>query len=96
MPDYTDAIYNRGNALHDLKRFDEALACYDRLLLLRPNDGNTFNNRGKMLKELNRYDEALACSARALASLPDNIVAHCNEALMRLLIGDFKRGFRRL
>jgi tetratricopeptide (TPR) repeat protein len=92
-PDYTDALYNRGNALHDLKRFDEALACYDRLLPLRPNDGNTFNNRGKILKELNRYDEAFACSARALALLPENIVAHCNESLMRLLTGDFTRGF---
>ena len=93
-PDYTDALYNRGNALHDLKRFDEALACYDRLLPLRPNDGNTFNNRGKILKELNRYPEAFACSARALALLPTNIVAHCNESLMRLLTGDFARGFR--
>ncbi|MGA8970281.1 MAG: tetratricopeptide repeat protein, partial [Pseudolabrys sp.] len=92
-PDYTDALYNRGNALHDLKRFDEALACYDQLLPLRPNDGNTFNNRGKILKELNRYDEAFACSARALALLPENIVAHCNESLMRLLTGDFARGF---
>jgi tetratricopeptide (TPR) repeat protein len=93
-PDYTDALYNRGNALHDLKRFDEALACYDRLLPLRPNDGNTFNNRGKILKELNRYPEAFACSARALALLPHDIIAHCNESLMRLLTGDFKRGFR--
>ena len=79
--------------MHDLKRFDEALACYDQLLPLRPNDGNTFNNRGKILKELNRYDEAFACSARALALLPENIVAHCNESLMRLLTGDFARGF---
>jgi tetratricopeptide (TPR) repeat protein len=93
MPDYTDAIYNRGNALHELGRYSEALACYDRVLLSRPADGHALNNRGKALKELNRYDEALACSARALAALPDNIVAHCNEASMRLLIGDLPRGF---
>jgi len=93
-PDYTDALYNRGNALHDLKRFEEALACYDQLLPMRPNDGHTFNNRGKILKELDRYDEAFACSARALALLPEDTVAHCNESLMRLLTGDFERGFR--
>ncbi len=94
LPDYTDALYNRGNALHELKRFEEALACYDRLMPLRPDDGHTFNNRGKILKELNRYDEALACSARALALLPDDIIAHCNESSMRLLTGDFARGFQ--
>ncbi len=92
-PDYADAVYNRGNALHDLKRFDEALVCYDRLLPVRQNDADTLNNRGKILKELNRYDEALECSARALALKPDNIVAHCNEASMRLLKGDFARGW---
>ena len=28
-PDYAEALSNRGNALHELKRFDEALASYD-------------------------------------------------------------------
>jgi len=92
-PDFADAVYNRGNALHDLRRYAEALACYERLASLRPNDADAWNNRGKILKELDRYDEALECSARALAMAPDNIVAHCNEASMRLLTGDFARGF---
>jgi hypothetical protein len=28
-PDYPDALYNRGNALKPLKRYEEALASYD-------------------------------------------------------------------
>jgi len=92
-PDFADAVYNRGNALHELRRYAEALTCYERLPTLRPDDADTWNNRGKILKELDRYDEALDCSARALAMAPDNIVAHCNEASMRLLTGDFARGF---
>ena len=92
-PDFADAIYNRGNTLHELGRYAEALVCYDQLPTLRPSDADTWNNRGKILKELNRYGEAMQCSARALAMAPDNLVAHCNEASMRLLTGDFARGF---
>ena len=92
-PNDADAIYNRGNALHDLKRFADALASYDRLQLIRPLNAEMLSNRGKILKELDRYDEALDCSAQALALQPDNVVAHCNEASMRLLRGDFARGF---
>ncbi len=92
-PDYADALYNRGNCLHELGRFAEAIACYDRLLPMRPNDGDMYNNRGKILKELNRYDEALEASGRAVALRPDSIIAHCNEASLRLLAGDFERGW---
>ena len=35
-PDYAEALYNRGDTLQELKRFEEALASYDRALTLRP------------------------------------------------------------
>jgi tetratricopeptide (TPR) repeat protein len=31
-----EALYNRGIVLHELKRFDGALASYDRVLKLKP------------------------------------------------------------
>jgi len=92
-PNYADALYNRGNSLHELKRYTEAMACYDRLLPMRPDDSDMYNNRGKILKELARYDEALEASARAVALKPDSVVAHCNHASLRLVTGDFERGW---
>ena len=35
-PNQTDALNNRGNALRDLKRLDEALVSYDRAIALKP------------------------------------------------------------
>jgi len=93
-PDFVDALYNRGNVLKALNRHDEALASYDRALVLRPGYADAHNNRGQVLKELTRYDEALASYDAALAVQPGHIMAHCNAAALRLLTGDFSRGWQ--
>jgi len=92
-PNHAEALYNRGNCLHELNRYEEALESYDRALAVRPDDARTFNNRGKVLKELTRHDEALASIDRALALEPGNITAHRNAASLRLVTGDFSRGW---
>jgi tetratricopeptide (TPR) repeat protein len=94
-PDYADAHYNRGNALHELKRFADALTSYERALALRPDYAEAFSNRGNTLKELKRFEEALASYQRAVAVRPDYADAHFNEAICRMLMGDFKRGWER-
>ena len=48
-PDYAEALSNRGNTLHELKRFEEALASYDRALTLRPDYAEALSNRGDTL-----------------------------------------------
>ena len=67
----TEVLYNRGNALRDLKRFDDALASYDRALAIKPDYAEALNNRGVALQELKRFDDALASFDRALAIKPD-------------------------
>ncbi len=58
-----------------------------------PNSVDTFYNRGNVLKELNRPDDALASYGKAIALQPDHAEAHWNESLLRLLSGDFARGW---
>ena len=48
------AFNNRGIALNDLKRFDDALASYDKAVALKPDYAEAFNNRGSALNELKR------------------------------------------
>ena len=45
-PDYAEALSNRGNALQDLKRPEEALASYDKALAIRPDHADALFNRG--------------------------------------------------
>ncbi len=93
QPDFVDALYNRGNVLKALRRYEDALASYDRALALRPDHAEAHNNRGQALKELLRYDEALKSYNSALAVAPDHVAAHCNAAALRLVTGDFERGW---
>jgi len=92
-PDFTEAHYNRGNVLKALKRYNEALASYDRALAMRPDHADAHNNRGQVLKELMRYEEALQAYDAALAVQPKHVMAHCNASALRLLTGDFERGW---
>jgi tetratricopeptide (TPR) repeat protein len=90
--DFAEAHNNRGVTLYRLGRFTEALASYDRAIALGPDRTEAFNNRGVALKELRRIPEALASYHQAQQLAPDYADAHWNEALLRLLIGDFSVG----
>jgi tetratricopeptide (TPR) repeat protein len=92
-PNYADALNNRGIALHALGRLDEALASYDKAIALRPNYADALNNRGITLYELRRHGEALASFDNAIALRLDHAHAHWNRAQLRLLTGDFARGW---
>jgi tetratricopeptide (TPR) repeat protein len=85
-----DAIawYNRGNALQDLGRFDEAVISYDQAIALKPGLAEAYNNRGNALQNLKRLDEAVASYDRAAMLKPDYIEAYYNrgtalQSLMR-------------
>jgi len=77
-PDHAGAFYCRGNALQELKRFEEAAASYDRAIALKADHADAFNNRGAALHELKRFGEALVSYQRATALAQDNAGAFCN------------------
>ena len=70
-PDFAEAYYNRGLALHELKRFEEAQVSYDRALAVRPDYAEALSNRGLTLHELKKFEEAQASYDRALAVRPE-------------------------
>jgi predicted O-linked N-acetylglucosamine transferase (SPINDLY family) len=70
-PHDASAHSNIGIALLDLKRPEEALASYDRALVLMPDFAGALVGRGKALLDLKRPEEALASYDRALALKPD-------------------------
>ena len=81
-PDYADAFYNRGIALQELKRLDDALASYDKAITLKPDYAEAFNNRGTALQELKRLKDALASYDAAIALKPDYAEAFNNRGIV--------------
>ncbi len=68
------ALVNYGNVLNLLGRFGEAIASYDRALVIAP-DAQTWNNRGNASLGLGRQSDALASFEKALALEPSNLQA---------------------
>jgi protein O-GlcNAc transferase len=83
-PDNAPAYLNRGNALKDLKRFDEALICYNKAVALKPNLVDAHSSRSLVLYYLRRLDEALASYDRTIALKPDHTEAYNNRGIVLL------------
>jgi tetratricopeptide (TPR) repeat protein len=92
-PENFEIANNVGLALLKLGRSEEALGYFDRVIAVNPCFALAHSHRAGALWELHRFDEALASFDRALALAPDFAEAHWNAALLRLLLGDFERGW---
>ena len=65
------AHFNRGTVLAGLKRWNEAIGCYDSALSLKRDYLGALINRGTALDALKQPQDALASYERALALAPD-------------------------
>ncbi len=63
--------FKEGEAFFFERRYEDALAAYDKALELRPDDAETWINRAIALRNLQRYEEAMASHDRALQLNPD-------------------------
>ncbi|MHC4331634.1 MAG: tetratricopeptide repeat protein, partial [Planctomycetota bacterium] len=71
-----------GNLLFDRKRYDEALASYDKAIALGPEHTQPWNGKGKILFEEKRYDEALVAYEKSIALDPEYAIPHYNLGLL--------------
>jgi len=71
-PQNIDAWRDKGNVLRLLKRYEEAMDCYDQVLKMNPSDYMALGNKGDLLCELKRYEDATVCLSQALKAAPDN------------------------
>ena len=63
--DDSAAWHNKGNSLADLKRYEEAIGCYDKAIRIDPENYDAWSNKGNSLVILERYEEAIECIAKA-------------------------------
>jgi tetratricopeptide (TPR) repeat protein len=74
-----EAHCNLGNALRNLKRFEEARAAYEKAIALKPKMSEAYNSLGNIHKDLKRAEAALASYDQAIALKPDYAEALCNR-----------------
>ena len=84
----TDAWHNRGVALRNLGRYEEAIASYDRALEIEADNDAAWFGQGYALVELGRYEEAIASYDRAVEIKPDYHDAWNNRGIA---LGDLGR-----
>lgn len=61
-----DLLYNLALALHELRRYTEAIERYNQLLTIRPQDYQVWYNRGNAENALERYSDAIKSYEQAV------------------------------
>jgi tetratricopeptide (TPR) repeat protein len=93
QPDEAVFLSNLGNALTLTGRPDEAEACCRQALRLNPDFADAHHNLGIALSAQGEIEKALLRNAQTLRFKPDHIGAHDCQAMWRLQMGDFARGW---
>ncbi|MFP3159458.1 MAG: protein kinase family protein [Hydrogenobaculum sp.] len=74
--------HRKGLELQKLKRYNEALKCFDKATQLEPNNANYWYSKGILLKYLNRYEEALQSFDKAIQLEPNNALYWANKGFV--------------
>ncbi len=89
-PKYVGAWNNKGSALYELGRYDEAIKSYDRALEIEPKYVVAWGRKGNALYKLGRYDEAIKSYDRALEIDPKDADAWNNKGNALYNLGRYK------
>lgn len=72
-------LYNRGDTLLKLKRYEAALDAYDRAIELKPEYAEAWNGQGNTFLGLKRYEDALDAYDKAIQIQPNYLEAWTNR-----------------
>ena len=86
--DEADEWYNRGVALQDKEKYEEAIVCYDNAIKLNPkNSAAPRNNKGNSLYALEKYEEAITCHDETIRLNPEDPTAWYNKGIALKKLG---------
>jgi TPR repeat/Glycosyltransferase family 9 (heptosyltransferase) len=79
--------------LHALDRYQDTLESCEKAVSLAPDHAALHNNLGNALQEMGRFADALKSYDTATAISADYAEAHWNAGVVRLMTGEFERGW---
>ncbi len=73
------AYYNNmGTSLHGQRRVEEAIACFQKVIALKPDFYGVYNNLGLAYKDIGKYNESLECFQKVIQADPRYTKAYYN------------------
>jgi Flp pilus assembly protein TadD len=87
-------LYQKGKLYSDSKRYSEAISAYEEALGLEPNFAEGWLGLGIAFAKCRQHDEAFRAFEKAQILQSTLAHAHYNEAILRLLLGDYERGWK--
>jgi tetratricopeptide (TPR) repeat protein len=64
---------NRGTALANLGKHQQAIECFDKAIEINPNDVNIWNSKGTALANLGKHQQAIECFDKAIEINPNDV-----------------------
>jgi tetratricopeptide (TPR) repeat protein len=95
-PKYASTWNNKGNALGNLGRYEEAIEHFDKAIELDPNNAYAWNNKGLALGNLGKHQEAIEHCDKAIELAPKYADAWYNRASYKIKINDVDNGLEDL
>ena len=86
-PNFGDAHFQKGFALLEVSRFENAIAEFDRALEIDPDPAPAHYNRGVALAKLLRFNDAIVSFDKTLSLLPGYAPAFFQKGLALYAIG---------
>ena len=68
-------ILKKGMSFLEDGKYEDALECFEKILVTNPNDPDIWNKKGIALRSLGRYDEAIESFNKALEITPRDLDA---------------------
>jgi Tetratricopeptide repeat/TPR repeat len=89
-----EALYDHGNALMRLQRYEDALAAFEAILTTTPGHPGALNGAGGVLTRLGRPERALPCYDLALATASRAVELHVNKGTALVALNRFEEAMR--
>ena len=87
--DDTEAYCNKGLALYEFQRYDEAVSCFDKAIELDPKHYDAHANKGESLQHLGNYNDAISCFKWCISLNPKDAFVHSGLGSSLKKIGEF-------
>ena len=85
---------NKGSDLDKLGKFEEALVCFDKAIVLDPMNAIAYINKGADLGELGKFEEAIECFDKALVLEPMNVTTYINKSMALEFLGNLEEAIK--